>query len=156
MKKLDFQSTLALQIIDLEKQIASFEEEIRVRKNAESIRDAGGYQSWTPVDFAVNKRIITELESALVSKKDWMDKLKAEQKLDDAAMLEKYDKLQENLVSVLAKGEKLKDPHDKNQFNYLKETLSLWMADTEHPGYKEASVYYFSSIEELLKFAGIN
>ncbi len=158
MVKIEFASALNAQIESLGKIILALEIEIAVRKTQRLpiVSDLDNTAMISiEIELAMNQRIISELESNLAGKKEWLANLKERVVVEDAEREDSYNKMISEHKSIISKGDSIKDPHDKNRFDYALAEFKLWMAATDKEDHKEASVYYYKLLVETLNFAGV-
>ncbi len=156
MIKIDFTNVLEQEIVNTSEIISAIENEIAVRKREDEnpsseLAGTTGYKPiLSPIDAAVNVRVIAELSSNLRGKKDWLKKLKEKREIDQAEVDQEFEECTtESIQEILEKGLKIKDLHDKARFDYIKIELELWMEKRLDPAYKEASVFYYRALKEL-------
>ncbi len=160
MIKIDFTNVLEVEINNISEIISAIKNEISVRRyEAENpsteFTGIAGYQPkplLSPIDKAVNRRIIAELTASLKSKEDWLQKLKDKRVIDEAETDSEYQKSkdQEELTDLRFNGLNIADPHEAARFKYLKTEFDLWMDKKLDPAHKEACVFYYRSMKEVI------
>ncbi len=171
MIKPEFTSALISQISSLENIANSIELEIAIRKQLpepvlfESVDLCIPPGSSSPnqtydikenIELAMNKRIISELESNLEAKKAWLKDLKERVPVEAEDLENSFSRLEKECVSVIKKGSEIKDLHDKARFDYAVVEFNLWISKgSDNQDKKEACVYYYKLIVETLKLSGV-
>lgn len=170
MVKIEFKSALLGQIKNLEQIVSSLETEIAIRKTLPHPSVPEKEQVQDPmyldlsvedkitnrrIELAVNQRIISELESNLSAKKEWLSNLKERVVVEDSEREDAYNKMISEYASVTGKGDGIKDLHDKARFDYALTEFNLWMDKKDDTDHKEASVYYYKLLVETLNFSGV-
>ncbi len=167
MVKIEFASALNAQIKNLESIVSAIETEIHLRKmlSAPSIPSATQLEGEIldgrnnimneRIELAVNQRIISELESNLSAKKEWLENLKERVPVEESEREDSYNKMISEHKSVVGRGKEIKDAHDKARFEYALTEFNLWMSDTDKEDHKEASVYYYKLLVETLNMSGV-
>ncbi len=158
MVKIDFTNVLEVEINNISEIIYAIKNEIQARKYeaenpATEFTGTAGYQPkplLSPIDKAVNGRIIAELTASLKSKEDWLQKLKDKRVIDEAETDSEYQKIISNSEDLTNTAESFNDPHDEARFNYLKTEFDLWMDKKLDPAHKEACVFYYRSMKEVI------
>jgi hypothetical protein len=134
----------------LDIQIARFEKEIDLLKKEIKIREDRVFTHGDVLESIQNKRTICALEKELDSKKEFLFKLKDKKLFDTSALNEDYADCMNNykeLSETKIKG----DEHDQARFSYIKTEMLLWAGKDESvPEKKEACVFYFKALKELI------
>ncbi len=151
MIKIDFTNVLEQEISSVAEIISALENEIKVRVYE---RDNATTAALSPIDRAVNVRVIAELSSNLRGKKDWLKKLKEKREIDQAEVDQEYEEFTNEITGIdtdyiYLKGDKIKDPHQKAMFDYLMVEFNLWRDKKLDPAHKEATVFYYRALKEM-------
>ncbi len=170
MIKPEFTSALLSQISSLENIANSIELEIAIRKQMPEpilflsidpgIITGSSYPNQTydikeNIELAMNKRIISELESNLEAKKAWLKDLKERVPVEAEDLENSFSRLEKEYASIIKKGSEIKDLHDKARFDYAVVEFNLWISKSDDHDKKEACVYYYKLIVETLKLSGV-
>ncbi len=154
MIKIDFTNVLEVEINNISKIISAIKGEISARRYES---DSPGFKSdgspnMSPIDLAVNKRIIAELTASLKSKEDWLQKLKDKKVIDEGETDSEYQKIKEEnvLADLRFSGLNIEDPHEAARFKYLETEFDLWMDKRLDPAHKEATVWYYRAMKEMI------
>jgi hypothetical protein len=142
IKKQDFNNILDLEIGKLEKELSLIKEEISIRK---------GLGPMDALEVVKNQRMIFELEKQVLSKEDFLDKLREKKMFDAAELEEDYVYALNNSGDIIEKVKTIEDPHMKVMAEYEAAEMDLYIAESN----KEAVVFYYRGLKEIFESLGV-